>query len=143
MTNQEPEIIDIMSTTTLRPWGFHAIMDCSDCDLAAIQDENNIKAWIADLLVKIDMQPIGGPIITKTGEGQPDKEGYTAIQIIVTSSIVAHFIDRDRHIYIDVFSCKEFNPYVVEDTIRTAFGENTKIRAILLPRNAGAPPELS
>ena len=142
MSEQETEVINIMSTTGFRPWGFHAIMDCSECDLVSIQDANNIKNWIADLLEKIDMQPIGEPIISKTGIGQADKEGYTAVQIIVTSSIVAHFIDRDRHIYIDVFSCKEFNPYVVEQSIKDFFGANTNIRTILLPRNAGVPVDM-
>jgi S-adenosylmethionine/arginine decarboxylase-like enzyme len=129
--------IEIPAPVETKPWGFHAIMDCSDVELAKIQDADNIRAWIADLLVKIDMVPVGDPIVSLTGIGMPDKEGYTAIQVIVTSSIVAHFIDQDRHIYIDVFSCKEFNPQSVEDSIKQFFGGATQIKKILLPRNAG------
>jgi S-adenosylmethionine/arginine decarboxylase-like enzyme len=122
----------------LRPWGFHAIMDCSGVNLDKITDAANIKNWLGDLLEKIDMEPVGSPIVELTGVGQPDKEGYTAVQIIVTSSIIAHFINRDRHIYIDVFSCKEFDPAVVEQSIRNFFGSETVIKKILIPRNATA-----
>jgi S-adenosylmethionine/arginine decarboxylase-like enzyme len=118
------------------PWGFHGIFDCSECDLDKIQSADNIKSWLSALLVAIDMTPIGDPIVAMTGVGMPDKEGYTAIQIIVTSSIVAHFIDSTKHIYIDVFSCKEFDPTKVEDNIKTFFGTNTKINKMLIPRNA-------
>lgn len=128
--------VNVPTPSNLEPWGYHAIMDCNNVDLASIQDETNIRAWITDLLATIEMEPIGEPIIAKTGVGQADKEGYTAIQIIVTSSIVAHFIDRDRHIYIDIFSCKQFNPLACEDKIRQYFGQDTVVKKILLPRNA-------
>jgi S-adenosylmethionine/arginine decarboxylase-like enzyme len=127
--------VDVPAPSQTKPWGFHGIFDCSGCALDKIQDADNIKSWIADLLVAIDMTPIGDPIVTMTGVGMPDKEGYTAVQIIVTSSIVAHFIDETQHIYIDVFSCKEFEPAKVEDTIKQFFAAE-KINKILLPRNA-------
>jgi S-adenosylmethionine decarboxylase len=128
--------IEAPAPISTAPWGFHAILDCSNVELVKIQSADNIRAWIADLLDKIEMTPIGSPIIEKTGVGMPDKEGYTAIQIIVTSSIVAHFIDRDRHIYIDVFSCKEFDASKVMDSIKTFFGADVKVNPIFLPRNA-------
>lgn len=128
--------VEIPAPVDIVPWGYHAIMDCSNVELSKIQSESNIRAWLADLLIKIDMTPVGDAIVALTGEGMPDKEGYTAVQIIVTSNIVAHFIDRDRHIYIDVFSCKEFNPLLVEESIKQFFGADTVIKKILLPRNA-------
>lgn len=134
---QETVQVEVPAPVSTAPWGFHAIMDCNNVELDKIQSESNIKAWLADLLVKIDMTPIGDPIVAKTGVGMPDKEGFTAVQIIVTSNIIAHFVDRDRHIYIDVFSCKEFNPDLVEESIKQFFGSNTAIKKILLPRNAG------
>ena len=128
--------VDVPAPSQTKPWGFHGIFDCSSCDLDKIQSADNIKAWLADLLVTIDMTAIGEPIVTLTGVGMEDKEGYTAVQIIVTSSIVARFIDSTKHIYIDVFSCKEFDPKKVETSITTFFGADTKINKILLPRNA-------
>lgn len=133
-TNQDA----VPPPSDIKPWGFHAIMDCSNVDLDKITDANNIKNWISDLVTKIDMVPIGAPIIELTGIGQPDKEGFTAVQIIVTSSIVAHFVNQDRHIYIDLFSCKEFDPVTVEVNIKQFFGAGAVIKKILIPRNANA-----
>ena len=128
--------VQVPAPQSVVPWGFHGIFDCSGCDLDKIQSADNIKSWLSSLLTAIDMTAVGDPIVTMTGVGMPDKEGYTAIQIIVPSSIVAHFIDSTQHIYIDVFSCKEFDPTKVEASISSFFGANTKINKMLIPRNA-------
>merc|ERR1712196_605715 len=35
--------------------------------------------------------------------------GYTMYQMIETSNISGHFVDNTQDIYLDVFSCKEFD----------------------------------
>jgi len=127
--------VQVPAPQSVVPWGFHGIFDCSGCDLDKIQSADNIKSWLSSLLTAIDMTAVGDPIVTMTGVGMPDKEGYTAIQIIVTSSIVAHFIDSTQHIYIDVFSCKKFNPKTAEKVVKKHFSP-TKIKAKLVIRNA-------
>ena len=71
------------------------------------------------------MQPIGEPHIEYTAENLIDKAGFTVIQIIVTSSIVAHFVDSLGHIYLDVFSCKQFDLEIVKQSVKSAFGCST------------------
>ncbi len=82
------------------------------------------------------MKPIGEPIIEYTAGEFPDKAGLTAIQIIVTSTIVAHFIDSTGDLYLDVFSCKEFDVNVVEDVVKQCFLPEY-IRANFITRQAG------
>lgn len=125
-------------STHLAPWGHYAILDCSECNLASIQSEETLRTWITEVLVAIEMEAIGGPIIARTGVDQADKEGFTLVQIIETGSIVAHFIDRDRHIYVDVFSCKEFTPEVVETCLKKHFGASIAVNKLMIPRNAAA-----
>jgi S-adenosylmethionine/arginine decarboxylase-like enzyme len=36
--------------------------------------------------------------------------GYSLVQLIETSSIVAHFSEGTNKVYLNVFSCKEFDP---------------------------------
>ena len=117
-------------------WGYHLILDCHACHVPSIQSKENVYNWITGLVRAIDMEPIGEPRIEYTAAEFPDKAGFTAIQVIVTSSIVAHFVDSTGDVYIDVFSCKKFDSGVVEQTIQNAFLPK-KIRTNFLTRQAG------
>lgn len=116
-------------------WGFHFIADCGGCDQRLMSDRENVEHWIKKLVKDIDMQPIGEPRIEYTAAEFPDKAGFTVVQVIVTSSIVAHFVDGLGQIYLDVFSCKTFDPSVVERSVQESFGAE-KIRKFFLTRQA-------
>ena len=103
-------------------WGYHLILDCGGCDPVKMADYSNVDQWIRGLVRDIDMQPIGEPHIEYTAAEYPDKAGFTVVQIIVTSSIVAHFVDDLGQIYLDVFSCKQFDHTVVEASMKKRFG---------------------
>jgi S-adenosylmethionine decarboxylase len=117
-------------------WGYHLILDCHACDVQSIKSYDNVYNWITGLVKDIDMEPIGEPRIEYTAAEFPDKAGFTAIQVIVTSSIVAHFIDSTGDVYIDVFSCKPFDNDTVIESINKAFNPK-KIRPNYLTRQAG------
>ena len=103
-----------------KSWGYHLILDCNGCDSLAIRNEELLVEWIGALVERINMKAHGDPIITYNGE-QPYHSGYTVVQIITTSSIVAHFIDEPASVYLDVFSCKTFDPQIVKDIMREYF----------------------
>ena len=117
-------------------WGYHTVFDCWDCDRTAIQDKNTVIKFITTLVNDIDMVPIGSPQITQTAIGQDDKEGFTAIQIIETSTITAHFINSTGSLYLDVFSCKEYDKLVVEKLIKQYFKPQAQIKIQSLIRDA-------
>jgi S-adenosylmethionine decarboxylase len=117
-------------------WGYHLILDCSGCDSSKMKDKQNVHQWITNLVKDIDMEPIGEPRIEYTAEHDEDKAGFTVIQVIVTSSITAHFIDKLGHIYLDVFSCKEFDQSTVENSVKESFGAE-KIHKYYITRQAG------
>lgn len=103
-----------------KSWGYHLILDCNGCDPLAIRNEELLVKWIGDLVERINMKAHGDPIITYNGE-QPYHSGYTVVQIITTSSIVAHFIDEPASVYLDVFSCKPFEPQTVKKIMKEYF----------------------
>jgi S-adenosylmethionine decarboxylase len=117
-------------------WGYHLTLDCSNCVRDLIKDEDNVRKFVRTLLDRIDMKPIGDTWIEYTAGEFPDKAGLTAVQIIVTSTIVAHFIDLTGDLYLDVFSCKVFDIATVENTVREFFGPE-KVRVNFLTRHAG------
>ncbi len=55
------------------------------------------------------MTAYGDPQVVHFGEAGSDKEGFTLVQLIETSNICAHFCNATKEVYLDVFSCKEFN----------------------------------
>jgi S-adenosylmethionine decarboxylase len=116
-------------------WGYHLILDCHACHRDSIMSREKVYNWITDLVKAIDMEPIGDPRIEYTAAEFPDKAGFTAIQVIVTSSIVAHFIDSTGDVYIDVFSCKPFDNDTVIASIDQAF-KPERIRKHFLTRQA-------
>lgn len=116
-------------------WGYHLVLDCGKCDKDKMSDYNTVDTWIRKLVKDIDMEPIGEPRIEYTAAEFIDKAGFTVVQVIVTSSITAHFVDHLQQIYLDVFSCKPFEQSVVEQSVVDAFGSST-FRKYFLTRQA-------
>ena len=114
-------------------WGYHLMLDCAGCDPYAIKDYDTIYKFTKQLVKDIDMIAYGEPQIVKFGSG--DKAGYTLVQLIETSNICAHFVDENDTIYLDVFSCKQFDPNTVQKLVREYF-DAVKIRPSFLTRQA-------
>ena len=100
-------------------WGYHLILDASGCDLLSISDGENIKAFARELVTSIDMVAYGEPQAVHFGTG--NKAGYTLVQLIETSNICAHFVEENSQFYLDVFSCKEFDPETVINVAKKYF----------------------
>jgi S-adenosylmethionine/arginine decarboxylase-like enzyme len=100
-------------------WGYHLILDAAGCDHDSISNGENIAAFAKQLVVDIDMVPFGEPQVVRFGSG--NKEGYTLVQLIETSNICAHFVEEDDTFYLDVFSCKTFDPQKVIELAKQYF----------------------
>jgi S-adenosylmethionine decarboxylase len=135
MLNVQNAVALVKMTNTNNFWGYHLILDCHACDVPSIQSRDNVYNFIKNLVRDIDMEPIGEPYIEYTAAEFPDKAGFTAVQIIVTSSIVAHFIDSTGDLYLDVFSCKPFDNDIVIASVKDAFMPK-RIRTNYLTRQA-------
>ena len=95
------------------------MLDCSKCLSSTIQCSSNISRFAKTLVKRIDMVPYGEPQVVRFGSG--DKAGYTLVQLIETSNITAHFCEETNDMYLDVFSCKPFNPTDVEAVVNDYF----------------------
>ncbi len=92
-----------------RPWGQHLLVDLAGCDPDRIRDPDIIREFV-DLLVKaVGMDAYGPLLLERFALDNPDAAGYSAVQLITTSSITAHFAEGDNTAYIDLFSCKPFD----------------------------------
>ena len=116
-------------------WGYHLLLDCSASPLEYVQDRDRICNFARHLVRDIDMKAYGEPIVEHFAADDPDKAGYTLVQLIETSNITAHFVDKNGNIYMDIFSCKPFNIEVAIKTVRQYF-EPKKIKQHFVTRDA-------
>ena len=119
-------------------WGYHLLVNCS-AGKAERFTEENIKTFITNLIRDIDMVAYGEPMITKFAELSIDKAGYSFCQMIETSNITGHFVDSNGNFYIDIFSCKTFEPEAAISLINAHF-EPTRVSSRMLGRNASEAP---
>jgi len=100
-------------------WGYHSILNIAGCNPRSIRCSKHIKLFSKELVKRIDMKSYGNPKIVMFGTG--NKKGYTLIQLIETSNISAHFCEEDNAIFLDVFSCKQYNKDDVGDVVNEYF----------------------
>ena len=114
-------------------WGKEAVCDIRGCNLSYVKDPARIASFAKELVKRLDMEAWGEPQVIHFGVG--DKAGWTLVQLITTSNIVAHFNDVDGSCYLNVFSCKDFTPDIVDQCIAEFF-EPAEVRTRFLIRNA-------
>ena len=114
-------------------WGYHLIINAGLCDPVALRSKETIAKFTKKLVKDIDMVAFGPPRIVRFGSGA--QKGYTLVQMIETSCITAHFAEESNDIYLDVFSCKSFDPKVAEGVFRNFF-KPTTVEKIFIKRQA-------
>ncbi len=120
-------------------WGMHLIADAAGCRRDIVTDAEQLADFVCDLVEAIDMRAHGAPRIEHFAEHTPDAAGYSLVQLIETSNITGHFCDLTGDAYIDIFSCKPFNPDIAVDLIRDRLGARSVSRTVIM-RQAELPP---
>lgn len=101
-------------------WGTELILDAGGCDKKLIDDPVNVRAFNIRLVKDIDMVAYGDPQIVYFGSD--DKAGITLCQMIETSNICAHFVPSMDALFLNVHSCKEFDPQIIYNLVKQYFG---------------------
>ena len=123
----------------LRTWGKHLMIDAARLNGPAIRNPTRIHHFTAALVKRIDMIPYGPAQVVMFGSG--NKKGYTMVQLIETSNICAHFVEENNSMYLDVFSCKDFDPIVVKETVEEFFeAKHMKLKVLTRQAPGVVPP---
>lgn len=112
-----------------KQWGYHLVVDAGSCDHDAIRSKSTIAAFTKELVDKIGMVAYGKPRIVMFGEG--DKKGYTLVQLIETSNITAHFVEESDAVYLDIFSCKNYDASTAIAVFKKYFKPRTIVKHFL------------
>jgi len=90
-------------------WGLETAIDLRRCDPERIGDGENIRLYAKELCDLIQMKRFGPCIAVRFGEDER-VAGYSMVQLIETSLVSGHFSELDSSAYINIFSCKWYNP---------------------------------
>jgi len=104
---------------TQEPYGFELIMDLHECDVSKF-NRSSLEKYFVCLCKAIDMKrcdlhfwdDVGVPLEER--QTLPHTKGTSAVQFILTSSIVVHTLDMLKAVYVNMFSCKPFDNKVAE-----------------------------
>jgi len=102
-------------------WGLASSFDIYDCNPETIRDANEIKRFVRELCEVIEMKRFGETVVVNFGEDER-VAGFSMTQLIETSLISAHFANATNATYLDVFSCKPYDPKIVEKFAMEFFG---------------------
>jgi S-adenosylmethionine/arginine decarboxylase-like enzyme len=102
-------------------WGRQLILDCLACDREAVRDADAIREFCEDLVESIGMVAFGEPMLEHFATHLPEAAGYSLVQLIETSAVIGHFCDESGDAYLDIFSCKDFDPVVAIRVVQRHF----------------------
>ena len=103
------------------PWGILTSLDLYGCNPETIRDAKEIQRFVVELCELIDMKRFGECQVVHFGQDER-VAGYSMVQLIETSLISAHFANESSAAYLDVFSCKPYDPEVVQQFAQNYFG---------------------
>lgn len=95
------------------------IINLKECDKNLVKDRIALEKFGKELCNVIDMIPYGEPIIKRFGKG--DLEGYSMVQLIETSNIIVHLDEFENKAFVDIFSCKSFDPVKAKNFAKEYF----------------------
>jgi S-adenosylmethionine/arginine decarboxylase-like enzyme len=104
----------------INAWGIASAIDIYGCSPEKIRDADAIRNFVVELCELIEMKRFGETQVVHFGEDER-VAGYSMVQLIETSLISAHFANQTNAVYLDVFSCKPYDPEVVEAFSREFF----------------------
>jgi len=114
------------STDGLKTYGKELILDLHECDPSGFT-RKNIERYFEHLCDLIEMKRCDLHFWDdlETSEEQKQTEphlvGTSAIQFILTSNITIHTLDKLKTVYINVFSCKDFDEVLAAEFSETFF----------------------
>ena len=96
------------------PYGHELILDLHDCNSSRF-NRQDIEQFFEELCCLIDMERCDLHFWDDVGVSEqerqtnPKTKGTSAVQFILTSTIVVHTLDLMKVAYVNIFSCKNFD----------------------------------
>lgn len=109
-----------MNKMTQKSYGTELIIDLHECDPETF-NRKSIKKYFKVLcgLIKMERAKLSWwddhGVHPDEQQTKPHLKGTTAVQFITTSNIVIHTLDLLGAVYVNIFSCKDFDPKIAAE----------------------------
>lgn len=105
-----------------KPYGPHITLDLSGCKRESLTSFQLVRDILDELPTLIGMHKIIPPYVIQYDEGKcPEDWGITGIVIIAESHISIHTYPEKGYVFIDIFSCKNFDEEKAVRYLRNIF----------------------
>lgn len=112
-------------------WGLSTAIDSRKCNPAYIRDAKKIESYVIELCELIKVKRFQEVKIVNFGEDERIA-GFSMVQLIETSLISGHFVNLTNSTYIDIFSCKVYDPKVAVQFTQEFFEAKVTTHTITL-----------
>lgn len=102
-------------------WGLVTCVDLHDCAHEPMRSAEAIKEFTAELCRRLEVKAFGETQVVMFGD-DPRVHGYSMTQLIETSLLSGHFAEDTNAVYLDIFSCKYYDPQVMVGYAAEFFG---------------------
>ena len=120
------------------PYGYELVLDLHGCNSAKF-NRTDIDGYFTELCRCISMEKcevqfwddVGLPV--EEQQTSPQTKGTSAVCFILTSTIVVHTLDILEAVYVNIFSCKAFDPAVAAEFTENWFQAGS-CKSTFIPR---------
>jgi len=125
---QHPTSLPCVRSGTYVPWGLLAAIDLHGCERGPLADPDTIRRFVTIVIHAIGMRAHGPLRIERFGDDE--LEGWSAMQFIETSSITLHADEVGGRCFVDVFSCRPFDPAIATRIAVAHFGGTASVTVL-------------
>lgn len=113
-------------------WGILTSIDLHNCDPEMIRDADTVRKHVYELCDLIKVKRFGECTVVHFADHDEDVAGFSMVQLIETSLISGHYANKTNNVYLDIFSCRYYNPDVVEKFSKEFFRADNSSKHIVL-----------
>ena len=99
-------------------YGQQLLLDAHGCAIE-LRRLSAIVEFLRVMPTRVGMRPYGSPIVERFGEGE--EVGFSGVQLLYNSAVVLHTNEKYLDLYLDVFSCRNFDIDVAISEVRSTF----------------------
>lgn len=117
-------------------YGIHLMLRVADVERPdALEDPGAVSGFLEGLVERVGMSILAGPLVG-IEHGDADRYGVSGVVILKESHAAVHTYPGLSQAFLDLFSCRPFEPEVVQAVITEFFGRHRVIENMLFTRGA-------
>ena len=103
-------------------FGYQLLLDLYEVRPGVCDDLNYCYEFLDKIVDVLDMTKQAPPYIFVSPAEFPEKAGLSGWVPLIESNVGIHTLSVKNYISIDVYSCKEYDPVVIEAWVKNYFG---------------------